>query len=352
MGKAISNLEKWTYVAGQSARVAWYAGHYAAINRIRGALTRPGDAPFQPSAPIPDMKSLVKEIRALFDRDLANIAHGFYRAPEMRDDPRRLIDKSLRFLLDARRVEARRQARRHKDVEPHEGSNIYPDYYLQNFHYQTDGWLSEGSAELYDTQVEVLFAGTADAMRRQALVPIAHYMNARDQRHVSLADIGCGTGRFLREVKRNWPRMQVTGLDLAPDYLEKTNRALKKWSRAQTVQAPAEALPFENGSQDVVTASYLFHELPPEVRSRTLREIVRVLNPGGQFILIDALQTGDRVALDGLLEFFPRAFHEPYFETYLAEDFAHHLKDDMSLISEASGYLTKIMCFEKNDVQR
>ena len=32
-----------------------------------------------------------------------------------------------------------------------------PRYYMQNFHYQTDGWMSEGSAELYDFQVEVLF---------------------------------------------------------------------------------------------------------------------------------------------------------------------------------------------------
>ncbi|MBG51642.1 MAG: class I SAM-dependent methyltransferase [Parvibaculaceae bacterium] len=348
MEKTISNLQKWRYVAGQSARVAWYAGHYAAINRIRGPLVRAGEQPFRPSGAIPDIRSLAREIRTLFDRDLKNVVAGYYRAPEMRDDPRRLVDKSLRFLLDARRVEARRQADRHNDVNMRHGSNIYPDYYLQNFHYQTDGWLSEGSAELYDTQVEVLFAGTADAMRRQALVPIADYLEGRDQRHVHLADIGCGTGRFLREIKRNWPRLNVTGVDLAPDYLEKTKRALRRWSRTRTLQAAAEALPFEKASQDIVTASYLFHELPPEVRTRALCEVVRVLKPGGRFILIDALQAGDRTSMDGLLEFFPRAFHEPYFETYLAEDFEHRLAADMSLLSTTSGYLTKVMCFQKH----
>ena len=48
--------------------------------------------------------------------------------------------------------------------------SAFPDYYLRNFHYQTGGYLSERSAKLYDQQVEVLFIGSADAMRRQALV--------------------------------------------------------------------------------------------------------------------------------------------------------------------------------------
>lgn len=347
MGKAISSFERLRYVAGQSARVAWYASHYAAINRIRGPLNRPGEEPFKPTHPIPGAKYLIAEIRGLFDRDLKNIAAGLYRAPEMREDPRRLIDKSLRFLLDAKKVDARRQADRHREMEAHEGSNIYPDYYLQNFHYQTDGWLSEGSAEIYDTQVEVLFAGTADAMRRQALVPIAQYLEGRDQRLIHLADIGCGTGRLLREVKRNWPRLNVTGIDLAPDYLEKTERALKPWSRAATMQGAAEALPLDTASQDIVTACYLFHELPPDVRTRALEEVVRVLKPGGRFILIDALQTGDHAALDALLEFFPRAFHEPYFDTYLTENFGTRLQGDMEQLSETRGYLTKVVCFEK-----
>jgi hypothetical protein len=36
-----------------------------------------------------------------------------------------------------------------------------PRYYLQNFHYQSGGWMTDDSAERYDTQVEVLFNGTA-----------------------------------------------------------------------------------------------------------------------------------------------------------------------------------------------
>jgi len=40
---------------------------------------------------------------------------------------------------------------------------------LQNFHFQSGGWMTDDSAERYDTQVEVLLNGAANAIRRQAL---------------------------------------------------------------------------------------------------------------------------------------------------------------------------------------
>lgn len=54
------------------------------------------------------------------------------------------------------------------------GATKYPEYYLQNFHYQSDGWLSERSAYIYDYQVESLFIGMADAMRRQVYASPPH----------------------------------------------------------------------------------------------------------------------------------------------------------------------------------
>ena len=74
-----------------------------------------------------------------------------------------------------------------------------PDYYRQNFHFQSDGWLSDHSAALYDTQVEVLFTGAADAMRRRALAPIARWLQGRNQREVRGLDVGCGTGVLAEE---------------------------------------------------------------------------------------------------------------------------------------------------------
>ncbi len=342
-------LSRLRYAAGQGARVAWYAGHYVAVNRLRAPLRRPGEAPFRPTSPIPKISDLLKSMRTLFEADYRNIEAGIYRAPEGGGDPRRLIDKSIRFLLDAKKVDERRVAKGHSEVRTPEREKFYPRYYLQNFHFQTDGWLSPESADLYDTQVETLFAGTGDAMRRQALVPIADYLHTRDQRKVHLTDIACGTGRFLREVKRNWPGLNVTGVDLSPDYLEKASAALAYWGRVEMLHAAAEDLPLASGSQDIVTATYLFHELPPKVRRSVATEISRVLKPGGRFIFVDALQTGDHDALNSLLEFFPAAFHEPYFSSYVTEDFDRVFGvEGLARLEASAGYLTKIAVYKKS----
>merc|ERR1712216_542124 len=60
----------------------------------------------------------------------------------------------------------------------------YPKYYAQNFHYQTDGWLSNESARLYDFQVETLFLGSADAMRRRCLPHLNILEDPKEKRKV------------------------------------------------------------------------------------------------------------------------------------------------------------------------
>ena len=72
--------------------------------------------------------------------------------------------------------------------------------------------MTDASADRYDTQVEVLFTGTANAMRRQALPQLFELFAGRDQRSLRLVDIGCGTGRFLDAVKPAWPRLPSLGL--------------------------------------------------------------------------------------------------------------------------------------------
>ncbi len=164
---------------------------------------------------------------------------------------RRAVD----FFADLSAVERRRHGapeERFLTEVPPEG---YPRYYLQKFHFQTDGYLSRASAERYDHQVEVLFGGGAAAMRRQALVPLKVAVAGR--RGARLLDVACGTGQFLRQVKTNYPRLNVIGLDLSPHYLGVARRALQSWSRASLVQGAAEAMPFAGAQFDAVTCIYL-----------------------------------------------------------------------------------------------
>ncbi|MDN3718432.1 class I SAM-dependent methyltransferase [Roseibium salinum] len=218
-------------------------------------------------------------------------------------------------------VARRRAEAAHQEVsERTDGfAGALPRYYRQNFHFQTDGWLSEESARLYDFQVDVLFSGATAAMRRRALVPFARIVKARDQRRLAYVDIACGTGGLLRNALAAFPRLAGTGLDLSEPYL-KVARDRTKSRRASYVTAMAENLPFADNALDVVSCAFLFHELPPKVRKKVIAEVARVLKPGGSFLFVDSLQTGDVPDYDGLLSVFPQLFHEPYFTSYLGED--------------------------------
>src|SRR5205814_995504 len=116
------------------------------------------------------------------------------------------LRRAVDFFADLGAVEARRHGETKDRMLNGAPEGRYPRYYLQNFHFQSDGYLSEASAERYDHQVEVLFGGGAAAMRRQALVPLRGALLHRSgaARAARLLDVGCGTGAFLREVKRNY----------------------------------------------------------------------------------------------------------------------------------------------------
>jgi ubiquinone/menaquinone biosynthesis C-methylase UbiE len=313
-------ISRAAYTLGQSARVGLYWSQYWLTAR----LTTPVKAPRPITGRFPGTRRVLADLRDLLQRDWRNIEAGYYRVPhDLAETPLNALVTAGRYFADLMQVERRRHARDSREVR-RDGPrrDDLPAYYLQNFHYQTDGYLSRRSAELYDHQVEVLFGGGADAMRRQALVPLHDVLEGRRSSETRLLDLACGTGRFLTFVKDNYPRLQVTALDLSPAYLAKARALLKPWSQVDFVEAAAEATGLPDRSCDVVTCVYLFHELPRKVRAEVAREIARVLKPGGKLIFLDSLQLGDEPDYDGLLEYFPVAFHEPYYADYVRQDLA------------------------------
>ena len=315
-----SGFEKLAFEAVQAARIGWFFGHKALAAR----MTRPVPAPPElRDRKTPDRQRLLADLWRLIEQDWRNVEAGIYAAPEdWRGNPFDGLRRAADFFADLRAVEARRHGGAGDVLLRDPDAERYPRYYRRKFHFQSDGYLSEASAERYDYQVEVLFGGGAAPMRRQALVPLraALLRQPGGPAAARLLDIGCGTGAFLREVKRNYPRLAVTGLDLSVPYLNVARRQLADWSRIELVEGAAEAMPFAAAEFDIVTSIYLFHELPPRVRRDVVAEIRRVLKPGGTLIFVDSLQSGDEPDYDGLLDYFPIAFHEPYYQSYLAED--------------------------------
>lgn len=339
------------YRASQGLRTAWYGSLYALIRRRAGGFTRPGEPPFQPTRGEPDLKVMREAFAGLLEADRRNIAEGLYPAPKSLDlaGALKTVIQSPKLLREAGVVDQRRRARAGTEVRELPESERYPTYYRQNFHYQSDGWFSDEGAELYDGQVEILFTGAADAMRRMVLAEVARRLKGRDQRKVRLLDVAGGNGRFLASVMAAFPRLQASLLDLSPAYTAKARERLSAWPRTDVIEAAAENMPLDDQSEDLVTSIYLFHELPPKIRPMVFAEISRVLKPGGAFIMADSIQFGDNPPLDGLLEYFPEGFHEPYYKSYLEEDFGE-MATSVGLRPVDEGtphFLTKVRVFEK-----
>jgi ubiquinone/menaquinone biosynthesis C-methylase UbiE len=231
-----------------------------------------------------------------------------------------------------------------RDVRPGD----YPSYYLQNFHHQTDGYLSDHSAALYDLQVEILFNGAADPMRRRVLAPLQRGLRAFDDRspgQLRVLDVAAGTGRTLRQLRAALPGVQLVGLDLSVAYLREANRSLSQLpgELPQLVQGNAEAMPFADGAFQAVNCVFLLHELPGGARRNVLAECFRVLEPGGVLVLADSVQLADSPQFATAMKNFRRGFHEPYDRDYIGDAIEERLTQaGFEAIRAESHFMTRV----------
>ena len=94
-------------------------------------------------------------------------------------------------------------------------------------------------------------------------------------------DLGAGTGRVTRELKRRYPRALVIALDIAPGMLREARRNQTLWRRFARVCGDALRLPLADASVDIVFSSLVLQWCEPI--GQALAEVRRVLSPAGFF---------------------------------------------------------------------
>jgi len=124
-------------------------------------------------------------------------------------------------------------------------------------------------------------------------------------------DIGCGNGPITIAVAKAYPNARVTGIDpwgASWEYSKavcERNAAIEGVAKSVTFQkGNAVALPWDDGSFDVVVSNLVFHEVRGVSDKRLLiKEALRVLRGGGQFVFQDLFLWkevyGDAAALVG-----------------------------------------------------
>lgn len=130
-------------------------------------------------------------------------------------------------------------------------------------------------------------AAGPDLARAQALVA------ETIEGHASALDVGCGAGHLSFALAPYVAR--VVALDLSPEMLDTVAKAAtgRGLPQIETITGTAEALPFPDGSFDLVGTRYSAHHWTN--LDASLKEMRRVLKPGGRLLLIDV--QGDEDAL-------------------------------------------------------
>jgi SAM-dependent methyltransferase len=122
----------------------------------------------------------------------------------------------------------------------------------------------------------------------------------------SVLDVGCGRGLWLVGAARLLTTGKATGVDVwRPDLSVNRPEAALENARLEGVadrvavqDGDARRLPFGDGSFDVVVSALVLHNIrDSEGRRQAVREIARVLRPGGHVVLLDLRYTSDYVRI-------------------------------------------------------
>jgi SAM-dependent methyltransferase len=101
-------------------------------------------------------------------------------------------------------------------------------------------------------------------------------------------DLGCGTGTLAIQVKEYEPAAEVVGLDADPEMLERAEaKAAEAAVEVQLDEGYSNDLPYEDERFDLILSTLFFHHLDTAPKRETLREIARVLRPGGELHVAD-----------------------------------------------------------------
>jgi arsenite methyltransferase len=123
----------------------------------------------------------------------------------------------------------------------------------------------------------------------------------------TVLDVGCGRGLLLIAVAKRLTTGTAIGIDVWHSRDQAGSRPEANWANARTEgvadridvkDADARKLPFADGTFDVIVSSLVLHNIHGRSeRAKAVREIARVLKPGGQVALLDVAHTGEYAQL-------------------------------------------------------
>ncbi|GAA1631337.1 hypothetical protein GCM10009733_030260 [Nonomuraea maheshkhaliensis] len=203
---------------------------------------------------------------------------------------------------------------------------------LHGHHEHADGGGTIDRPRAYDAFATIGFLGA----RRAAFTRLA--TAARPRAGDRVLDVGCGTGyltRILSPVVT--PTGHVTGLDPSPAMIDHARDRAS--ANCTYVVGEGQSLPFPDGSFDLVVSSLAVHHMPTGARPEALRQMFRVLRPGGRLLIAEFRPPANPLArrVIGLLSG-PAMRHDP-------QDLLGTMIPDAGFQVEAEGELPHLLYY-------
>jgi ubiquinone/menaquinone biosynthesis C-methylase UbiE len=140
-----------------------------------------------------------------------------------------------------------------------------------------------GAPHLYDAFVSLFFLGR----RLSTFEALMYAAGVQPGQHV--LDVGCGTGYFARLLARRvGGDGLVVGVDASAEMVRYARQLSAQIRNCQVQLGTAESLSLPSDQFDVVVSSLFMHHLPSDLQRTALREMWRVLRPGGTLLIAEA----------------------------------------------------------------
>ena len=182
---------------------------------------------------------------------------------------------------------------------------------IPRYLHETYWWAYEhpNAVRLFERQwlVNVILWGNFARLRDAALAALGAGLEGRT------LQVACVYGDFTpRLADRIAPTVgELDVVDVLPIQLENLRRKLPRDSAVRLIHRDASDLGLPDASYERVVLFFLLHEMPEDVRRRTLAEALRVLKPGGHLAIVDYHSPSSSHPLRGLMRFILRRF-EPF----------------------------------------
>ncbi|MCB2107987.1 MAG: class I SAM-dependent methyltransferase [Rhodobacteraceae bacterium] len=207
-----------------------------------------------------------------------------------------------------------------------------PDYARHEYHTQPGGYVGDPFAgHMYHYLTNNFNEGRNDQDELHRRMANALVLPA-DGKLKRVLDLGCGIGRQTIALKQRFPDAEVWGIDFGGPLVRYAHvRAVDMGVDVNFAQRLGEDSKFPDNHFDVITSYIIHHEVPAEISRKILKEVARILRPGGHYYPIDFYTTGSQPPRDpyGKLRSWVshRWVHEPWMLQYGVLDFEGAARD-------------------------